>query len=119
MVLLGLYTFHCVTFYLPLSSLSNTNLARIVGGIVSGITALALAILGTLWYRSKKRSKKGERRWPLPPSNEIHPEPTPPVPETLSAVTYDPPGYTEKNAYFGIQSLSANSSAGAKGPVLP
>ena len=114
-----MYTYHYVKFYLPLSSSANTNLARIVGGIVLGITVLALAILGVLWYRSKKRSKKGERRWPPPLSNEIHPEPTPPIPETLSAVTDDPPGYTEKNTYFGIQSLSANSSAGAKEPVLP
>ena len=86
---------------------------------MSGITVLAFAILGVLWYRSKKRSKKGERRWPSPLSNEIHPEPTLPIPKTLSAVTYDLLGYTEKNAYFGIQSLSANSSAGTKGPVPP
>ena len=80
-----------------------------VGGIVSGIVVLALAVVGALWHRSKRRSKKNDRQWPPPLSNELSPKPTAPVPKTLSAVTYDPPGYTEKNTYFGIQSLLVNS----------
>ena len=91
-----------------------------VGGIVSGIVVFALAAVGVLWHRSKRRSKKNDRQWPPPLSSELSPEPTSPVPKTTSAVSYDPPGYTEKNAYLGIQSLWANSSgSGAKGPVPP
>jgi len=89
-----------------------------IGGILSGTTVFVLAIVGFLLYRSKKRSKKSERRRPPPLLGEHSPEPTPPNPRTTSVIAYDPPGYTEKNAYFGIQSLWGNSSpTGLKGSV--
>ena len=84
-----------------------------IGGIVSGITVFAFAVVGVLWHRSKKRRSKkikSERRRPRPFSEEKALEPTPPIPRTISpipgtisVITDHPPAYTEEDPNFGIQ----------------
>lgn len=74
-----------------------------IGGIVAGIMLLTIAIVGSLWYRCKNSRK----RKPLPAAplgKEIYPSLAPPSHTITDLMTHDvdPPGYTEKNAFFGI-----------------
>ena len=80
---------------------SRMVLGPIVGGVLSGIIVVILALAGILWYRFKKCSTKGKPQPTASPLAELPPESA--LSKTrMSLTTYDPPGYTEKNAYFGI-----------------
>ena len=82
-----------------------------IGGIVLGITVLTLAIATVLWYRFKRHSKTGRSRFTAPPVEDLPSPSVPPKSTRSRSMTYDPPGYTEKNAYFGIETPPGNSSA--------
>jgi len=96
----------------PHSESPTTPLGPLVGGIVSGVALLTLAIVGVLWYRFKNNSRNANPEGPLPspPSESM----------TMVSMSYDPPGYTEKNAYFGIASnYSSMGPTAEKGQVDP
>lgn len=60
-----------------------------------------LALAGILWYRFKKHPGKGKQQHAASPPAEL--TPTPALAKTrTSLAAYDPPGYTEKNTYLGI-----------------
>jgi len=89
---------------------------------VSGISVFILVLAGILWYRFKKNSRTGKSQCTAPLLAKLPPEPAPQKDKTMIIVAYDPPGYTEKNAYFGIQSLANSSSIGPtpqKGLLVP
>lgn len=97
-----LYLSLCVSSAKPLSS---TTMGPIIGGIVSGIIILGFAIVSVVWYRLKK----SEKRESLPTAYHVEELPSsipPPNPKTPVSVAYqvDPPGYTEKNAYYDAKS---------------
>lgn len=80
-------------------------MGAIIGGVVSGIIVLGFAIVGVVWYRRKK----SERRKSRPTAYHVEELPSsipPPNPKSPVSVAYqiDPPGYTEKNAYFDAKS---------------
>jgi hypothetical protein len=102
-------TSHLEFFLSPPSSALHTALA---GGIVLGIIIVILPIAGVLWYYCfKKDSTTGEAQRTAPSVGSPPPSTPPPTPQKMGVLTYDPPGYTEKNAYFSIQSPLANHSA--------
>ena len=86
---------------------------------------LAIAIVGVWWYRRKNSKNKNSQ--PTAPLVEKLPSSLPsPDPTKTVSMTYnvDPPGYTEKNAYFGIKSplasyITLGPSASEKGPLPP
>ena len=79
---------------------------------MSGITVFILSISGVLWYCSKKNSRKSKPQSVAPLDLLPEPEPEPvPLKARTSLMAYDPPGYTEKNAYLGIEYPFATSSS--------
>ena len=88
-----------------------------IGAIVAGMILLTITVVGVLWYRFKKSRK----RTPLPAAplvKELYPSLAPTSHTITGSMTndVDPPGYTEKNAFFGITSPLAHyftSSPGA------
>lgn len=80
-----------------------------IGGIVGGTMLLTIAIVGVSWYRFKN----SKERKPLPSAplvKELYPSLGPPCHIITGSMTHDvdPPGYTEKNAFFGITSPLVN-----------
>jgi len=77
-----------------------------------------------MWYRLKN-AKNGKVQSTAPHLEELPSSPAPPNPIIMGSMTYevDPPGYTEKNAYFGITSplsnyITLSPSAREKGRAL-
>ncbi len=95
-----------------------------IGGIVAGAMLLTITLVGVLWYRFKN-SRKRKPISTAPLVEELNPSLALPSHTITSSTAYkvDPPGYTEKNAYFGIKSPLANyitfsPSVSEEGPAL-
>jgi len=84
---------------------------------VSGITVLTLAIAGVLWYHfKKKKSNKGQQPAALPVQELPASSPAPLKSARIGSMIDDLPGYTEKNAYLGMQSSTNYSAFGPNAP---